>query len=95
MAADLLQVRLCRRCDNAVPNCRAAREGNLLDAHVFREQLAGGIAVAVDHVDDAWRETSLADELAHHHARERRLLGQLHHDGAAHRQAGPEFPGLH
>lgn len=56
---------------------------------------AGRLAIAVDEVDYAGRESSITDEFAEHKNAERRLLGSLEDDGVAACKGGTELPRRH
>lgn len=68
LQGDLFEVAVAGRYDNFVADGRGPGEGHLLNVHVVGDQVARRVAVAVDDVDDAGREASLLDEVAHHQA---------------------------
>ena len=55
------------------------------------ERRAGAFAVSGKHVDDAVGESGFIDEFAETQPGQRRLLGELQHDGAAAGQGGASF----
>ena len=73
---------------------RLAGEGDLGDALVLRQGLAGLDAEAVDDVEDAFRQ-QVADDVHQHHDAHRRLLGGLQHDAVAGGERGRQLPHRH
>mmetsp|Transcript_23638 Transcript_23638/g.66144 ORF Transcript_23638/g.66144 Transcript_23638/m.66144 type:complete len:298 (-) Transcript_23638:172-1065(-) len=91
----LLQIGLAGRLHDPVARGGTPGERHLADVGVPRDEISSRGAVAVDDVDDAGGEAGLLDQVAHQQARQRGLLAELHHRGAAHGQQGAELPGLH
>ena len=76
------------------PRRRLAREGDLGDALVLGERLAGLDAEAVDDVDDAGRQ-DVGDQFHDDEDAERRLLGGLEHHAIAGGKRRRELPRRH
>ena len=76
------------------PGGRLAGEGDLGDALVLGQRLAGLDAEAVDDVDHAGRQ-QVGDQLHHDQDAERRLLGRLEHHAIAGGERRRELPGRH
>ena len=70
-------------------------EGDLVDVGMGDEGRAGGLAQAVEDVDDAGREARLLGQLGDAQGRQRRLLGRLHHDGVPAGQGRAPLPRQH
>ena len=71
-----------------------AGEGDLGDALVLRQRLAGFDAEAVDDVEHAGRQ-QVADDVHQHHDAHRRLLGRLQHDAVAGGKRRRQLPDRH
>lgn len=72
-----------------------AGKGNLVDVGVGGEGLASVLAVAVEDVEDARRETSLANEGSKVEDREGSLFSRLENDAVASGQGRTQLPGSH
>ena len=70
-------------------------EGDLVDVGMRDQGRAGGLAEAVDDVDDAGREAGFEGQLGDAQGGQRRLLGRLHHDRVAAGQGRAPLPGQH
>ncbi len=70
----------------------AAGEGNLVDARMTGQRRADGLAIAVQQIEHARRQSGFQRDLGHHLLRQRRHFRRLDHQGAARGERRRDLP---
>ena len=81
-----------RSAHHLAADLRRAGEPDLGHVRVLHEPAADDRALADEHVDDAFRDAGVEDELGQAERRERRQLGGLEHDRVPAGERRPQFP---